>query len=188
MKKTIVTLAVALMAVVSVNAQDFSGIGIKTVMTFGEQAVTPMLQGSYEIRTPGIFALEGCLAIGERYLSFSGINEVGEVNFQGLNFVADLDIYAKIKPSKIEYLLGAGYAHRSKTGYEDCLRTAGNFNPEMYSISGFKASAGVGISLYENLDAGDRLSLKVLANLVSCMVSGQKTMKPGMEIALTYYL
>lgn len=187
MKKVVLTLAVILMAFVSANAQNF-GIGAKVGMTFGEKMVTPMMQASYEIRTPGIFAFEAGASFGGRYMTVEGVKGDLTVEYSGIRLAADLEVCGKVRFSRFEGIVGVGYAYRESVEMEGYRITNSNFNPDCYSISGVKASAGVGFVLSGDSLTGKGLRIKVLANIMPCMVSSQKTMKPGMEIALTYYL
>ena len=197
MKKFIIAV-IAMMVAVGANAQSFA-TGLKIQNVFGEKAVTPMGQFSYEF-TAGIFSFETSFSGGVTLTSYSTTRNTSatrEETFRILHLLAlDFDLYAKLHLSRFQIIGGIGYTlHQAasdvisyhSTGFCPYTPARGGYNPDFHSVSGFKASAGLGFSLYQDEYTNRRIDLKVLANFMPCRVNAQKMLKPGLEVGIVFY-
>ena len=181
-----VVAVVCLMATMRVSAQHF-GAGLKGEQIIGEQILVPTFQICGQARMSPRYTFETSLSFGHRYVTFWGTAGTKDVWMEGLNFVVDVDFFAIMNISKFHGIVGLGYVYREETGFEDAQRLKGSFNPEFYGISGLSLSAGIGAFLPTGTDIG-KIDLRLLCDLVPCMTAGQKTMTPGIEVALIYFL
>lgn len=205
MKRLFVAI-IAVMVVICASAQNKFGVGLNAKSTFfetrqhGVKSVTPSLQLSYEVNAEYFFALETAVSFGYRYAegekTFSNGNPEQLVTntyvFKGHTLSSDVDVYLKLKLENFQVIAGFGYAYRKPTPLEGYLEPVADCSSVVacygYACSGIKASAGLGYTLFKNIQ-GNRLDVRGLLTMSPYNDSDvRKIWRNGFEISLAWFM
>lgn len=204
MKKILISIIATIAIVSNLNAQSL-GLGFSGQSIIGPKSLSTKFHTSYErslflvsagegFKRELFFAVETALCYGYQQTdpekSFRYENWEELFYEHSFKHVLGVDVYGKVNIRGFQVLGGVGYFYAWPSKMESLQPEDGSVaTVSTYGrmATGFKASAGLGCTLFSDVRTGDRLDIKGLCNFVPFNNSGQIVRKVGIEVGVAYY-
>ena len=199
MEKLVIAIIAMMALMINANAQNkiehHLGLGFSGQALIGIENLSARFHASYEMSVCQLFAVEAAAYYGYQQTNTEKTFRYDDRQewFYDHSFmpVLGVDVYGKVNIKNFQILGGGGYLYawpskmESLQPEEGCVATVATYGR---MASGFKASIGLGYTLFSNARTGERLNMKALCSLIPFNNSGQIAREVGIEVGVTYYI